>query len=162
MSAISDIPKDDLELARLAGVKLSMVLEGMLTTGTGVMLLQPSFSAEKHTRLITAFIEVLRSTACRPGSQTQSELAQRTEELHVLFCRFRSIFVTLADWRKMELAEIQATVNDLATAYWTLMESLRTFLEFLGLRVDLSRQRAVSRALPADFFQEVSQRRLSE
>lgn len=162
MTTSLDIPKDDLELAKLAGVKLSMALEGMFTTGLGVMLLQPSFLATKNSRLIAALIEVLCSTGCRPGSETETELARQTDELRILFSRFHSIFLTLADWRNMELADIEATVNDLAAAYWTLMESLRSFLEFLGLTVDLARQGAVRNALPAGFVQEVRRRRTSK
>lgn len=162
MSTILDIPKDELEFAKLAGVRLSMALEGMFTTGTGVMLLQPSFSGSKSSRLVAALIEILRSTGCRPGSESQTKLARHTEELDVLFSRFDSIFVTLADWRNMELAEIEATVHDLASGYCALIESLRTFLEFLGLAVDFSRQAAEAKVLAASFFQEVSERRVSE
>jgi hypothetical protein len=162
MSTSPDIPKDELEFARLAGLKLSMALDGMFTTGTGVMLLRPSFSATQHTRLITALIDVLHSTGCRPGSEAQSRLARQTEELRVLFSEFHDVFLRLADWRNMELAVIQVTVNDLATAYWTLKESLRTFLESLGLTVDFAPQRASRDALPGDFLREVCRRPVSQ
>jgi hypothetical protein len=155
MNQILNIPENELQLARLAAVKLSRVLEGMFTTGTGAMLLLPSFLATNECKLTTALIEVLRGTECRTGSEPQTKLAAQTDELTVLFSRFYGIFTRLANWREMQLETIEATVGELAAVYWAMMEALRRFLEFLELPVDFSREDAIRRALPAGFLQEV-------
>jgi hypothetical protein len=161
MIAVSDIPENGLALAKLAGLKLAMVLEGMFDTGSGAMLLQRLFVPVPHTRLATALIQVLRSTSCRPGSETQVKVAQQVGQLDVLFSTFHRAFVALADWRNMELPIIEITVSDMAAAYGELLESLRMLLEFLGQKVDLSRQHAARDCLPADFLKEVQKRRAS-
>ena len=55
----------------------------------------------------------------------------------------------------MKLSDVQTTVNDLAEAYWALMESLERFLKFLGVTVDFSHQREVCEAIPRGFLDKV-------
>jgi hypothetical protein len=159
MITVTDIPEDELLLARLAGTKLGKLLGGMLTAGLSSLQLDPpgAFLTGRD-RLIRAVVEVVRHTGVRPGAGSALGLNERTTRLSRHVDDFFNRLRRLIEWRGMTREELQSEGGHLTDAYSASLTELQELLRDLHSPVDYRQQRATGQALVAGVVTDLSER----
>lgn len=138
----SDIPDNELLLARSAAIKLEKLLSGFLSVGLGALQLDsPERFWNGRTGLISAILEVLRQTGVRPGTDTARELKTLTACLSTRTDQFMESLASLLHWRQLPLSAIDRTATELSTGYFAALETLQALLQGLGADFDLAQRR---------------------
>lgn len=159
MTVSSDIPENELHLARLVCSKLTKLLQGMLSVGLSSMLLDCAKQfLEGREKLIFAFVAVLSSTGVKPNSGTAIELKDKTTRLSELIISFFSYLMTLANWRTMKKEELFQTSGQLAITYSALLSTLQELLQLLGVTTDYSQTQFVGKELIDGVTTEIAKR----
>jgi hypothetical protein len=160
---LSDITEDELTLARLAALKLACRLHGLLSVGLASLQLMESpmqfFSGRD--KPILAFIEVLRCTAARPGSETAAELAASVDQMSILSAEFYNCLVRLANWRTLEPGRIHEAGDALLSAYCRLLQTLHRFLQALSVPVDFSQKEHVGQELVSSVMKTLCEKSIA-
>lgn len=159
MIAVSDIPEEELLLARLAGEKLAKLLGGMLSVGLSALHFDsPEAFLMGKNKLILAMLEVLRHTGVRPGSESAIDFNQRMASLSKQVDDFFNDLMTLAPWRGMNIEEVQRASLRLAASYSASLATLQELLHAFGDTDDYRSQQMKGQQLIDCGIPELSKR----
>jgi hypothetical protein len=159
MITITDIPDDDLILARLVCRKMAKLLGGMLSVGlSSLQLDSPESFLAGRDKLIPAMVEVVCHTGVRPGSESAFTLNERTTRLSRLVDDFFIRFRVLSGWRSMAQGELNLASSQLATVYSASLTELQELLQDLQSPTDYRQQQIKGQALISGVVADLSRR----
>jgi hypothetical protein len=147
MSLAESIPPDELQLARLTASKLSKVVNGLVSVGTGCLMMpSPLDFLAGRDRTPLGFVEVLRCIGVKPGHADKIPLLrEQADQLARSIQHVHAGLLRLASWRSLPAPEIHEAVEQLCEGYEQFCARLGNFSALLGLEADSSAQARVAR-----------------